>query len=125
MIFSDRGRKTFKICYQLSSLGMFLGEVVKRIAQRHSVPADSAGPEIRRQACLRVGPTLLLRFIPAVIQQTGSGVARVRLHPGELLRDVVESSVVMKDSCVLCIERLAHIEAVEPHLKWINFLMPE
>src|SRR5947209_1450527 len=75
--------------------------------------------------CRGISPTLLSRFVPAVIEQSCLRVSCMTFHQYELVRNVVEVRVFMKRRGVLCIERLSHVEAVEPHLRRINLLMPE
>src|SRR2546421_8748140 len=104
---------------------MVFRKVVESIDERHRVPTDRAGPEIWRQSRLRICPALLFRLIPTVIEKTSFRIARVRFHPDELPCDVIEGRVVVKGSSVLRVERLAHVQAVEPHLVRINLLMPE
>src|SRR2546430_12905713 len=104
---------------------MVFRKVVESIDKRHRIPSDRTRPEIRRQSRLRISPALLFRFIPAVIEQTGFRIARARLHPNELLRDIVEGCVLVKGRGVLGVERLAHVQAIEPHLVRINLLVPK
>src|SRR5581483_8023148 len=93
--------------------------------QRHRVPADRARPKLWRQTGLRIRPSLLFRFIPTVIEQTGFRVARMRFPPDELPSDIVERTIFVKGRGVLGIKRLTHVQAVQPHLIGIDFLMPE
>ena len=45
-------------------------------------------------------------------------------HPDELVGNVIPV-VLAKDLGKLCIKRLGHVQAVEPHLRGVNFLVPE
>src|ERR1051326_4901562 len=74
---------------------------------------------------LLVRPALLPRLVPAVREQPRLRVARVLFYQDELPRDVVEVRVFVERRGVLRVERLGHVEAVEPHLRWINLLVPE
>src|SRR5687768_15029003 len=89
LILRHGARETIQDRDQFCSLGMVLRKVVECVNEGHRVPAHSASPEIWRTSGLRVGPTLLSRLIPAVIEQSGFVVARMALHENELLRDVV------------------------------------
>src|SRR6185503_2295005 len=60
-----------------------------------------------------------------VIEQPGLIVARMKLHQDELLRDVVKRSGLVESGGPLRVERFAHEETVEPHLRRIDLLVPE
>src|SRR5687767_2695749 len=47
------------------------------------------------------------------------------LHQDKLFGDVVKCRRFIKGGGPLGIERFAHVETVEPHLPWINLLMPK
>src|SRR6266498_3931350 len=104
---------------------MRLGKVIQSVYQRHGVPTHRSSPKVGRVPRIRIGPALLSRFIPTVIEQTRLRIARVTLDQNELFGDVVKIAVFMKHRGVLGIEGLSHIETVQPHLRRIYFLMPE
>ncbi len=74
---------------------------------------------------MRIGPTLLSRFIPTVIEQSGFVVARMALHQDELLCDVVECGRFVKGDGILGVERFTHVKTVEPHLRRVDLFVPE
>ena len=52
-------------------------------------------------------------------------VQRVLVHHTELTHHVIENRVLVCPYGIVRIERLTHIQTVEPHLPWIHFLVPE
>jgi hypothetical protein len=47
------------------------------------------------------------------------------LHQDELLRNVVERGVFVKGCGVLGVKRFTHEQTIEPHLRWVDLLVPE
>src|SRR5436853_6607993 len=104
---------------------MIFRKIVERVHERHRVPAHCTPPEIRRVSSLRVCPTLLLGFVPAVIEKPSLRITRVCLHQNELLGYVFKVSVFVKGRGVLSVKWFAHVETIQPHLRRIDFLVPE
>src|SRR5688572_12050610 len=103
---------------------MVIWKMLERVHQAHRIPAHRTPPNVRRLTGFLVRPTLLFRFIPAVIKQPGLFIASVLFHPNKLVRNVVPI-VFAENLRVLRIERLAHIEPVEPHLPRVYLLVPK
>ncbi len=59
-----------------------------------------------------------------MIEEAGFIIADMLFYPDELVRYVVPI-ILAKHLGVFGVERLGHIQAVEPHLIRINFLMPK
>ena len=76
-----------------------------------------------------IGPEHFAAFVPAVTVETGGGVVGVLGHGHYLVDNVVVTSLLLirghKAGSVAGIERLAHVQAVEPHLPGIHLLVPE
>src|SRR5947208_6275983 len=104
---------------------MFLWKVIQHVDQSHSVPSDGPAPKVRRLSSPWIGPTLLPGFVPAVIEQASISIARMQVHQRKLLRDIVEICILMQSLRILRVERLGHVQAVKPHLRGIDLLVPE
>ncbi len=125
LILCDRGRESGKNRDQGGAARIAVGQILNRVHQGHHVPAHSAAPEDGGIAGGFVGPNQLLRFIPAVIQQAGLGIAQMRFADDKLFYDVVERLGLGERGGVFGVERLGHVEAVEPHLLRIFSFVPE
>ena len=110
---------------QLLPPRILLGIKRNRVHQRHHVPAHGPGPELRRISGSLIGPALLLRLIPSVIEQARVRIARVLVQQCKLLCNIAESLGAMKHRGILGIKRFRHVETVEPHLIRISLLVPE
>ena len=104
---------------------MIFGEIIQDIYQGHRVPTHRSAPEIQRLSRMRIRPTLLPGFIPAVIKQTGFRISDMTLHQNKLSGNIIEVRVFMETLRIFGIERLGHVQAIQPHLIRINFLVPE
>jgi hypothetical protein len=103
---------------------VFFREIVQNIDKRHGIPAHRKPPCMGACASFLVGPALLLGLGPAVMEHTGFSVASAPFHPGKLIGNIVPV-VFIPDKGILGIERLSHIQAIEPHLPRIDLFMPE
>src|SRR5687768_11012683 len=75
LVLRHSAREAIQYSDKRYALRVFLREVVERIDERHCIPTHRAAPEVWRASGCGIGPTLLSRFVVAVIEQTGFGVA--------------------------------------------------
>ena len=63
--------------------------------------------------------------VPGVVIETGLRIAQVPRNKQELTSNIVHRRRISMTQRVLRIERLGHVQAVEPHLLRIDLLVPE
>src|SRR5690349_11581934 len=63
--------------------------------------------------------------VPRVIIETGLWVAQVSRNEEELAHHIVHRCGISMARRVFRIERLGHVQSIEPHLLWIDLLVPE
>ena len=95
------------------------------VDQRHQVPAGGAQPEVGAAACLLAAPGLNPRLVPGVVVQALLLIIEVFAHVAELIGDVLHMGHTVEAGLVFHIEGLGHVQAVQPDLVGIVFLVPE
>ena len=104
---------------------MILREDLKDIGEGHSVPAEGTAPGVGGLPRHRVGPEHLAGGVEGVAVEPARGVESPCRGALELGGDVVEKPALPRRGSIFRIERLAHVEAVEPDLVGIDLLVPE
>ena len=101
-------------------------QLLEDVHHGHHEPAHAAAPDDRRAAGLRVGPGRVPVLVPRVIEQAGLRVEAVPRGERRLEhRHVVPERRVVEKPAVVHEERLAHVDAVDPHLVRVDALVPE
>jgi hypothetical protein len=60
-----------------------------------------------------------------MVKQTGLWIAGVLFNEFELVGHIFQELQLVESQSIFCIERGGHVKPVQPHLKRIDFLMPE
>ena len=95
-----------------------------QIRKRNGVPADAAQPKVLRTARHRICPESSAAGIIAVVVQSLCRIVHMRAHIFDLRKGVGKIALA-EFALEQSIERLGHIQTVQPDLVGIDRLMPE
>ncbi len=98
---------------------------LRGLDQREGEPAERAQPEVRAAAGDRVRPVHLTALVVAVIVEAGDRVLHVGFYIFKLVNDVLALLHLREAGLVAHVERLRHVEAVQPDLVRVDVLVPE
>ena len=74
---------------------------------------------------MRISPWLRMRGVPRVVKQASLSITRVLCDEQKLMNYIIDRRRVTMPHRILGIERLRHVQPIEPHLLRIDLLVPE
>ena len=98
---------------------------IQRIYKCHCIPAHSTSPAMLRLSGDRICPTFLATDVTGMTVKTVLGVISMAGYCNKLIDNILIILYTVVTKSIFGIERCSHINAIQPHLIGINFLMPE